>query len=266
MEKGRTQTSEARPLKSQQDLFNRIADQYHQHYHDPTSLWFRQQLLYPAAFGHITHWKGLRVLDLMAGTGELTIELLRRGAQVTAVDISSQQLELLKRSADQQQLAASLEIMTSDVFLLQFGAGSFDLITCWGGLHHLMPRVGELFEKAFPWLSPQGQLICFEPVAPSLFNLPRRCWYALDRHYFESNEAPIEVRSLEHQLKGQWSLEREFYGLGPYYLFLYNSLIWRLPLGLKRYLAPWFYVIDRVFSGRIPIWMAMYGILVWRKH
>src|SRR6476646_7266147 len=40
-----------------------------------------------------------KVLDLGAGTGNVTLKLLERGCQVTAVDVSAASLEILKRKA-----------------------------------------------------------------------------------------------------------------------------------------------------------------------
>jgi SAM-dependent methyltransferase len=71
---------------------------------------------------------GDRVLDAGAGPGRFTLELLRLGAHVTALDISPGQLELL--SARVPDVEAVLGDVTD---LSQFGDDTFDLTVCYGG-------------------------------------------------------------------------------------------------------------------------------------
>jgi SAM-dependent methyltransferase len=71
---------------------------------------------------------GDHVLDAGAGPGRFTIELVRLGADVVALDISPQQLELLgNRLPD-------VETQVGDITdLSRFADGSFDVTVCFGG-------------------------------------------------------------------------------------------------------------------------------------
>jgi SAM-dependent methyltransferase len=71
---------------------------------------------------------GNRVLDAGAGPGRFTLEMLRLGAHVTALDISQGQLELL------QARVPDVEAVVGDITdLSRFPDDSFDATVCFGG-------------------------------------------------------------------------------------------------------------------------------------
>jgi len=63
------------------------------------------------------------VLDVGAGTGRLSVTLLRRGAKVTALDVSAKMLERLHKKGP------AINIVEGDAENLPFESESFDLIT-----------------------------------------------------------------------------------------------------------------------------------------
>jgi SAM-dependent methyltransferase len=79
---------------------------------------------------------GDRVLDAGAGPGRFTLEMLRLGAHVTALDISQGQLELL------QARVADVEAVVGDITdLSRFPDDSFDATVCFGGpLSYVLDR------------------------------------------------------------------------------------------------------------------------------
>ncbi|HLY85634.1 MAG TPA: class I SAM-dependent methyltransferase [Gaiellaceae bacterium] len=79
---------------------------------------------------------GDRVLDAGAGPGRFTLELLRLGAHVTALDISPAQLELLRARVP------DVEAMLGDITdLSRFPDDSFDVTVCFGGpLSYVLDR------------------------------------------------------------------------------------------------------------------------------
>ena len=71
---------------------------------------------------------GDRVLDAGAGPGRFTLEMLRLGAHVTALDISPGQLELLRARVP------DVEAVTGDITdLSRFPDDGFDVTVCFGG-------------------------------------------------------------------------------------------------------------------------------------
>ncbi|MGH9500166.1 MAG: class I SAM-dependent methyltransferase [Terriglobales bacterium] len=74
---------------------------------------------------------GMKVLDLAAGTGEPAISLAPRvepGGEVTALDLSSDLLEIAAGRARERQLA-NFVTKQADAHQLPFPDGSFDLVT-----------------------------------------------------------------------------------------------------------------------------------------
>ena len=82
---------------------------------------------------------GDRVLDAGSGPGRFALELLRLGADVTALDISPGQLELLR--ARVPEIEAEVGDITD---LSRFPDGSFDVTVCYGGpLSYVVERAEE---------------------------------------------------------------------------------------------------------------------------
>lgn len=78
---------------------------------------------------------GDRVLEVGAGAGRFTVELVRLGARVTVTDISPEQLRLnavhlaeigMEDGIEARELADVLDLSS-------FGVGAFDAVVCYGG-------------------------------------------------------------------------------------------------------------------------------------
>jgi len=82
-------------------------------------------------------------LDVGAGTGNLTGKLLQLGYDVTAVDISAEMGNILKKKYS-AYLGNSLTVINSPVEELDFERGRFDLVTSYSVLHHLPDYIGAL--------------------------------------------------------------------------------------------------------------------------
>lgn len=90
------------------------------------------------AFANFLRWKGRRVLEIGCGIGTATISFLRAGAQVTAVDLSSESLDLARRRAEVYGLAGSVTFVEADAERLSEAvtAEPYDLVYSFGVLHH----------------------------------------------------------------------------------------------------------------------------------
>jgi ubiquinone/menaquinone biosynthesis C-methylase UbiE len=71
---------------------------------------------------------GAVVLEVAPGPGYLAIELARRGAHVTGLDISRSFVEIAGQHA--RQAAVSVDFRQGDAASLPFDAESFDLVVC----------------------------------------------------------------------------------------------------------------------------------------
>jgi SAM-dependent methyltransferase len=98
---------------------------------------------------------GDRVLDAGAGPGRFTLELLRLGAHVTALDISAGQLELL------QARVPDVEAMVGDITKLsQLADDSFDVAVCFGGPHsYVLDRAEQAVAELARVTRPGGHVL-----------------------------------------------------------------------------------------------------------
>ncbi len=77
---------------------------------------------------------GIRALDLATGPGIVALELARRGARVTGIDIAAGQIEAARRLADQESLRQKATFLLRRAEATGLDAGAFDLVTagqCW---------------------------------------------------------------------------------------------------------------------------------------
>ncbi|MDO9257277.1 MAG: class I SAM-dependent methyltransferase [Bacteroidales bacterium] len=72
----------------------------------------------------IAYNKGLKILDIGCGTGRHSIELTKRGYNVTGIDLSDSQLQRARKKADEQKL--QIDFQKQDARQLPF-SNEFDL-------------------------------------------------------------------------------------------------------------------------------------------
>ncbi|MGH8461582.1 MAG: class I SAM-dependent methyltransferase [Stenotrophobium sp.] len=100
------------------------------------------------------------VLDLGAGEGSATLPFLELGAKVTAVDISSPQLKILKSRCD--AFSDRLEIRCEDIAeTLKNDPKKYQVIVLNSFLHHV-PDYMSLLTQASALLAPGGQIFTFQ--------------------------------------------------------------------------------------------------------
>ena len=88
--------------------------------------------------------KTKRALDFGAGTGNITGKLLNLGYHVTAIDISKEMCEIIKKKYKKYLNSKKLEIVNSPIEETDLYENEFDLITCYSVLHHLADYFGIL--------------------------------------------------------------------------------------------------------------------------
>jgi SAM-dependent methyltransferase len=128
---------------------------------------------------------GMRVLDLGCGAGWLSLELARRGAHVTGVDISPSNLALARYMAETnarnfpylyQGFAGlpcrledfgSVEYLQADLNAVELPKGEFDAVVVWDSLHHVS-ELERLLEQVRAALKPEGILVGVDHVPVTL--------------------------------------------------------------------------------------------------
>ncbi len=122
-----------------------------------------------------------RALEIGAGTGYFTLNLLRAGVveEAVATDVSPGMLQALQSSAARLQLSVQTE--RCEAASLPFGDDSFDLVFGHAVLHHL-PDLDAAFREFRRVLRPGGTIaFCGEPsrYGDRIAELPKRGAHAL---------------------------------------------------------------------------------------
>src|SRR5262245_15876327 len=135
---------------------------------------------------------GDRVIELGCGSGIVSLELAKRGAQVLAVDANPVRVSPLLQIAQTRSLPG-LEILARPLDRLSLPVRSADLIVTSYALHRLRDADKQrLIAAAYHWLRPGGTLI----VADMMFG---RGTTSQDRAIIKS-----KIRSLARKGAGGW--------------------------------------------------------------
>jgi demethylmenaquinone methyltransferase / 2-methoxy-6-polyprenyl-1,4-benzoquinol methylase len=102
---------------------------------------------------------GSRALDVATGTGDLAIELARRGAEVVGMDFSERMLELARAKAP------GLRFEEGDALELRYPDGEFDAVTVGFGARNLADLDRGLREMARV-ARPGGRVVVLEITTP----------------------------------------------------------------------------------------------------
>ncbi len=100
--------------------------------------------------------KGKKLLDIACGTGVLTEQFVRMGADVTAIDLTPKAVELTKKRLALYGLNAN--VMEADAQKLPFPDNSFDYVCAWGCLMH-MPQTEVAIAEMHRVLKPGGKAL-----------------------------------------------------------------------------------------------------------
>jgi SAM-dependent methyltransferase len=104
--------------------------------------------------------EGLRVLELGCGTGDLSLELLRRGALLTALDLSPASVELTSERAARFRAGSDLRAVVAPVENTGLEDGAFERVVGKWILHHV--DVERAAREIHRLLGPGGHAAFFE--------------------------------------------------------------------------------------------------------
>ena len=103
----------------------------------------------------------VNVLDVACGTGDMCVELLKRGCTVTGVDLSEEMLVIAKVKGERSKV----KVEVADAENLPFEEESFDGVTCAFGVRnfvHLEKGLSEMLRV----LKPGGRMVILELATP----------------------------------------------------------------------------------------------------
>lgn len=124
-------------------------------------------------FAEFDRWRGKRVLEIGCGIGTDTMSFARRGARVTAVDLSEQSVEIASRRAREYGLADRIKFFVGNAEELSdfVPLDAYDLVYSFGVLHHT-PHPDRVIGQIRRYLRPGGTL--------KVMVYHRRSWKALN--------------------------------------------------------------------------------------
>lgn len=243
--------------EKQKNHFDRMALQYELHYSDETSQKYRSKFIdEPMTKG--LDFSGRKVLEAMCGSGQTTHHLLLRGAKVTGLDISPELILSFKKRWPQ------CDAICGSIFNTGIENESFDYVIIVGGLHHIQPDVHQAIDEIHRVLKPGGYFCFYEPHANSFPDRIRKIWYKIDP-LFEKNEAAVHIENLEQKNSHRFDFIKKTYGGNIAFLFVLNSLIFRIPLSWKRFYTPILLPIESAINALQTKKTSCFAVCQWKK-
>lgn len=133
--------------------------------------------------------KGKRLLDLGSGLGEASVYFAMKGARVTACDLSSGMLDVVRRVAERHGVSVTLRQAPAERTGLP--AGGFDVVYAGNLLHHV--DIAATLDEARRVLAPGGIFVSWDPLAHNpAINVYRRMAGAMRT----ADEHPLRLEEL----------------------------------------------------------------------
>jgi SAM-dependent methyltransferase len=150
--------------------------------------------------------KNKRILEFGCGEGNSAIALARKGAVISAIDVSYAHIQVAQASAAAQQVQVDFQMMSAEK--LEFADTSFDLACGKGILHHL--QLDRAFSGIARTLKPDGKAVFLEPMGHNpMINLYRRLTPSLRC----KDEHPLKMWDLQCARDYFGTVETRFYHL-----------------------------------------------------
>ena len=184
--------------------------------------WILQQLS-----GKIT---GKKILDLGCGAGEASVYFALKGAEVTALDISTGMLEKVKELADLYGVR-NIKLACSCAEEMPFKSESFDIVYGNSVLHHA--EIDTVLSEVSRILKPGGKAVFIEPLAHNpIINVYRK----MASKHRTPDEKPLKYSDISI--------------FNKYFATVFHKEFWFLSLGIFL----WFYFIERVHPSTERYW------------
>ena len=241
----------------QKEHYDSIAHKYNEHYGDTYSLAYRKKFINEPMLQSI-NISGRKVLDAMCGSGETTGYLVQANAAVTGLDISEEEIHKFRERWPQ------CTAQCGSIFSSGFEDNTYDCVVVVGGLHHLHPNISEAIDEIYRILKVDGYFCFMEPHKGSFPDRVRKYWYKRDK-LFAENEASVDIRKIKLEYSSKFKLTKEYYGGNLAYLFVLNSLVFRIPVILKPFYAPMFFLLESVIGKFQRKWSSCFAICQFKK-
>jgi SAM-dependent methyltransferase len=245
---------------SQAEHYNAIIEEYDRHYYDETSMAWRRRFAYPPLFRGLD-LNDRSVAELACGSGHNTLELLRLfpRAKPIGLDVSPRACEAYAHKTGCQSFVVDLSNRDAQL------PAQVETAFIVGGLHHCVNDLPAALENLARLVQPGGLLLMLEPSSRFFLNGLRTFWYRKDKWFREEEEAPLDHDEVLALARPAFELHSVSYHGGLAYFFVANSLVMRVPLGMKRALTPPLFAMETAYAF-VP-WQRAFPFFVahWRR-
>jgi SAM-dependent methyltransferase len=230
----------------QKQHYTEIHDAYEAHYYDASSMKYRSRFMYDWLFAQVD-LSGANIADLACGSGHNSLAVMERfgGVRSVGFDISDSACRSYTRTTGN---AAHVIDLTRPAQISE----KFDAAIVVGGLHHCVADLRQTLLNIAGMVKPGGHLLMMEPSADFALNVVRDKWYASDKYFDAPTEQALSHDAILKQAAPYFEGEAVRYFGGLAYFLILNSLIMRVPLGIKPILWPIVKPIEVAF-GSIPL-------------
>ena len=129
------------------------------------------------SFADFDRWKGKRVLEIGCGVGTTTISFARAGANVTAVELSTESAAVTRRRAQLFELDHRVEVHVGNAEQLSsfVPVDTYDLVYSFGVIHH-SPHPDRIVNEARKYMDTRSELrlMVYSRVSYKLFWIMRQ--------------------------------------------------------------------------------------------
>ena len=248
-------------LNPQQQHYERIHDAYAAHYYDATSLEYRRRFILDVLFEG-ADLSGQHVVDLASGSGFNSLLVRDRWPTVRleGLDISNSACADYVRYTGNpaHRIDLTAECIGLDT--------RFDAACMIGGLHHCTNDLSAALRNVARLVRPGGEFFFYEPNAAYFLQRVRDIWYKRDDLFDETSERALDHDELVSQAAGLFAPMRLKYLGGPAYFVILNSLVLRVPLSTKRWLAKPLFGCEWIWNAaNLPAALCPMMAAVWKR-
>ena len=214
----------------------------------------------------LRHSEGQRVLDAGCGSGFLSLELLRRGKDVTPIDHEEEMVQLTNQTLAQNGFDETAQVHSLDQ-LDRLGSESFDEIYCCDVIEHVEDDQAAMAQLK-SLIKPGGQLILTVPAWPFLYGERDRRMHHFRRYSRKALATLFERTGFQIEHLRWWNLSGfllntfviKLFRIQPSEKFRYGKRTLQKRI-VNRILHAWFHVIE----NHVPVPFGLTLIVVARK-
>ncbi len=253
-------------VNKQVSHYEKIHDEYGYHYYDNESVKYRKKFIYEPLIKNLKLKNNTVVADLASGDGINTsvIHSYYPKTSFVGFDISPKACKEYKKITG----FASLKVDLTEQFSINEKNRyykTFDIAIIIGGLHHCVTNLNNTFTNIANLIKTDGYLLMCEPNSQYILEPLRKIWYKNDKYFESDTEHALNHDKILKIASDKFKLEFLSFKGGLAYFLIYNSLIFRMPKHIKRFISPALIKQEYLFNmlpGRVPF---AYFLAKWKK-